>query len=127
MLERVRNLIKADRKKSKGSPDERPTASKRSKGPVDNLVRRYPVKTYQTDELEDKETIDQHFAAIAEEMKKARPRERVLLPLMKTTFPSRWLFVTKDASSVKQILDKYPCLKLPAIVSILYTILYFKC
>ena len=120
MLERIRNLIKADRKKSKGSPDEHQVlpAPKRNKGTVDTLLRRYPVKSYHSDGSEDKETLDQHFMAISEEMKKAKPRDRIILPLMKTTFSTRWLFVTKDAASAKELLEKYPCLKLPIVVSV---------
>ena len=119
MLERIRILIKANRKKSKSSDEHQVLSTpKRSKGTVDTLLRRYPVKAYSTDGAEDKETLDQHFMAISEEMKKARPRDRILLPLMKSTFSTRWLFVTKDAASAKELLEKYPCLKLPIIVSV---------
>ena len=63
------------------------------------------------------ETFEEHFAAITEEMKNNSPRDRVLLPLMKTTFENRWVYVRNDATSVKEILTKYPCLKFPVIVS----------
>jgi len=55
--------------------------------------------------------------AIEEEMTKAKPRERLLLPLMKSTFPARWCFVKNEAESVVQVLKAYPCLKFPVIVS----------
>ena len=65
----------------------------------------------------DSETIEQHHKAITEEMTRAKPRERLLLPLMKSTFPVRWCFVKNEAESVKQIMETYPCLKFPIIVS----------
>ena len=116
MLERVRNLIKADRKKSRVS-QEQETTPKRTKRTVDHILRRYPITVNRYDTTDDAETLQQHLKAISDEMKKVKPRDRVLLPLMKTTFTVRWLFVTKDASNVADILENYPALKLPIIVS----------
>ena len=117
MLERIRNLIKADRKKSKEPTEQQHSTPKRTKGTVDHILRRYPVTVCHSEPSDDVETMKQHSKAICNEMKKAKPRDRVLLPLMKSTFSARWLFITKDAGSVKQILEEYPSLKIPAIVS----------
>ena len=116
MLERIRNLVKLDRKKN-SSPDQQQSASKRSKAtPKDKLQRRYPVTI--GSETTDIETLEQHQKAMEEEMQRAKPRDRVLLPLMKSTFQSRWLYVRKDASSARDIIEKYPCFKFPTIVSV---------
>ena len=117
MLERVRNLIKADRNNSKESPELQQTTPKRSKETVDHILRRYPVTVCRSETTDDIETLQQHTKAISDEMKKAKPRDQVLLPLMKTTFTVRWLFITKEAASVKEILEKHPSFKPPAIVS----------
>ena len=126
MIERVRNVekavVKAEKRKSEGS--EQPV-SKRSK--VDKLIRRYPVTI--SSEVADPETMEQHHKAIEEEMKKAKPRDRILLPLMKATFQNRLLYIRKDASCVNDILQKYPCFKFPLIVSSVHIIVlttYFK-
>ena len=122
MLERIRNLVKLDRKKNP-SPDHQQNAAKRNKSsPKDKLQRRYPVTT--GSDAVDFETLEQHEKAIEEEMKKSKPRDKVILPLMKSTFQSRWLYVQRDASSAKDILEKYPCYKFPVIVSALATYLY---
>ena len=45
--------------------------------------------------MADPETLEQNYQAIEEEMKKLKPQDKVLLPLMKATFPERWLFVRR--------------------------------
>ena len=45
------------------------------------------------------------------ELSKAKPRDAVLLPLMKSTYPSRRIFVLNEAVCARQILDIYPALK----------------
>ena len=112
MIERIRNLIKLDRKRG-ASIDQSP-APKRSNN-KDKLQRRYPLT--QNSPIVDLETFEEHNKAMVEEMKNRTPRDRVLLPLMKTTFQNRWVYVRKDATSVKSIITEYPCLKFPAIVS----------
>ena len=126
MLERIRNLIKVDRKKSKGSPDQQQQqpSAKRTKNSIDKLQRRYPMTS--GSDMADPETLEQNYQAIEEEMKKLRPRDRVLLPLMKATFPERWLFVRKEATCVKEITDKFSCFKFPAIVSVCCYICWYR-
>ena len=53
-----------------------------------------------------------------DEFKKAKPRDSVL-PLMKSTFKERRMFVQDDAGSVEDILDVFPSLCRPALVSIM--------
>ena len=122
MLERVRNVgknVAKAEKKQMGSPDGEQPAPKRNK--VDKLIRRYPVTV--SSEVADEATMEQHLKAIQEEMGKSKPRDRVLLPLMKVTFQNRLLYIRNDATSVKEIIEKYPCFKCPSIVSYILYIL----
>ena len=50
--------------------------------------------------------------------KKTKPRDQLLLPLMKSTFTIRRDYVQNEANSVKDILEKYPALNRPAVVNI---------
>ena len=56
---------------------ERPI-KKKKKGP--DLLRRYPVGSYENQAYENEESLKQHESAIATELKKAKPRDGVLLP-----------------------------------------------
>ena len=113
MIERIRNVNKADKKKSITLDEEQAETPKHKRKLIDDLSRTYPVTTGNSHSS----TIDQHLKAITEEMTRAKPRERLLLPLMKSTFPVRWCFIKNEAESVQQILEIYPCLKFPIIVS----------
>ena len=74
---------------------------------------------------EDSHSVAQHAKALNEEMKKPKPRDSVLLPLMKHTFHDRRIFVQNDAASVTEIVDSCPALARPAVVRI--TILCCLC
>ena len=50
------------------------------------------------------------------ELEKTRPRDSILLPLMKSTFGARRMFVLSDAISVAAILKEYRALSRPAVV-----------
>jgi len=69
---------------------------------IDDLSQRYPLTTGNFSI--DFETIEQHHKAIKEEITRAKPRERILMPLMKSTFPVRSCFIKHKAESVKQML-----------------------
>lgn len=56
---------------------------------------------------EDPRSVEEHTKALVEEMKKSKPRDAVLLPLMKSTFQDR-IFIQTDAKAVIDILDVYP-------------------
>ena len=118
MVERVRNVIKRDRKRMPSSAGSLSESTKRSKlSPEsrkrDSLLRRYPTGAQFT---EDAASTESHLSAINTELAKAKPRDSVLLPLMKSTYPSRRLFVLNDASCAKHILDEYPALQRQAMV-----------
>jgi hypothetical protein len=119
MLERVRNLIKSDKKKHgrSSSPSNSLSVSKARKtsSVKEQLIRRYPIKS--NDELpEDNSSVCKHLEAVDAEMQKKKPRDSVLLPLFKSTFPVRWHFIKNTAEDVKDILSKYPALKRPQIL-----------
>lgn len=93
MVERVRNVIKHDRKRMPSSASSPSEATKRSKlspeaRKKDSLLRRYPTRAQFT---EDASSIESHLSS---ELEKGKPRDSVLLPLMKSTYPSRRLFST---------------------------------
>lgn len=119
-MERVRNIIKTDTKKNKRSLSEedidvQPKKRMRIKGT--QLLRRYPVTT-DAPGAESDETFKQHMKGISSEMKKAKPRDGVLLPLMRSTYGQRRLFILNDADSVRAIVDSHPALVRQAVVNI---------
>lgn len=66
---------------------------------------------------DDVRSIQEHNKALHEELSKAKPRDPVILPLMKSTFSERRIYRQNDAISVKETLDVYPALRRPAVVS----------
>ena len=115
MLVRVRNLIKADRKKNPTVLRGASSPKRQCKAAADLLLRRYPVMQHSS--LEDSDSIEQHKKAMSEEMAKMRPRESVLLPLMKLSYQNRWDFICNEAQSVQGILEEYPALRKLMVVS----------
>ena len=79
------------------------------------LQKRYPINTRQSTS-DDPASIQSHIDALENEMKKSKPRDQILLPLMKSTFDIRREFVRDVAVSVRSILDKYPALTHPSVV-----------
>lgn len=114
MLARVRNLIKADRKKNPTSTAHPQSPKRQCKAAADLLLRRYPVM--QQASLEDAESIAQHKKAMSEEMARAKPRDSILLPLMKMSYQNRWDFIRNEVQPVQEILQEYPALQRPAVV-----------
>ncbi len=86
MVERIRNAIKNDRKRSSGSSSDTGIV-KRSKSTEgkknDFMLRRYPSGV---EGLDDLSSTDEHISAINMEVKKANPREAILL---KSTYEFR--------------------------------------
>lgn len=75
MLERVRNLIKCDRKKSRSKEDDAEVTPKRSKQKMDTIIRRYPVTiSRNSDSVPDQETMSQHMQALSQEMGKKQTK-----------------------------------------------------
>lgn len=117
MVERARNVVKRDSKKGKhplGDNGDTPTPKRRSKG--SDLLRRYPVGRIASSDIENPETIAEHQKAMNKELQKTRPRDSILLSLMKSTFGVRRMFVLSDAISVGAILHEYPALSRPAVI-----------
>ena len=115
MIERVRNVIKRDAKKLKrplSEPDTIRAPKKRAKGI--ELLRRYPTTT--NGDIGDPESQQQHMKAIATELTKSKPRDSVLLELMRSTYGPRRLFILNDADSVSTILNVHPALSRPILV-----------
>ena len=77
---------------------------------------RYPVRILDS-VSDDPRSVAEHTKALVEEMKKAKPRDTVLGPLMKSTFQDRRVFIQNDATTVKEILQVYPPLTRPVTVS----------
>ena len=65
-------------------------------------------------DIEDPSTVDRHQA---EELSKSKPRDTVLLPLMKNTYGERRLFIVNGSSSIGDIKTRYPALSRPAAVA----------
>ena len=64
---------------------------------------------------------------MCDEMKKASPRDHVLLPLLKSTYEDRRTYIEFDSKAdVRSMLETYPALRCPAAVC-LYMLYAFKC
>ena len=113
----MRNVMKADQKKGKRPLEEAETTTtpKRKKGDV--LIRRYPIIPNNAARADNPETIEQHMKAITAELGKSKPRDTVLLPLLRLTYEVRRMFVLDEMNTVNEILEKYPGLSRLAIVS----------
>ena len=88
MVVRIQNVIKADRRKARQSGGDPCTSpKKRQKKGLDkqDLIRRYPVSSFSSSLFVDAASTERHNKAI-DEMAKMKPREAVLLPLMKTIY-----------------------------------------
>ena len=112
MLERLRNVRKRSRTDSDCivAPKKSKTSLKQS------LMKRYPPCLHTS--REDDETIKKHLAAMASEMGKKKPREVVLLPLLKQTYSTRRDYITStDRCGIAEILVEYPALHVPKAVS----------
>ena len=84
MLQRKRNIAK-NSKKCKAPDDTETCTKKRAVTKPCQLLQRYPVKV-NADIVDDNQCFERHSNAMKEEMEKARPRDILLLPLMKLTF-----------------------------------------
>lgn len=80
-------------------------------------MSRYPVRVHE-EVQDDPRTTAEHNRALQQEMQKAKPRDSVLLPLMKNTFNERRIYIQNDATTVKETLEIYSALARPAIVSV---------
>ena len=93
-------------------------ATKKGKGPSvkKSLLKRYPPHVHE--DLEDPESVMKHISLMSDEMRKKKPRDIVVLPLLKSTYAARRDYVTsEDRVDVKEILNEYPALHFPSAVS----------
>ena len=112
IIERIRNVIKYDNKKARVSGRDPPSSPKRHKKAANaSLIRRYPVSSYNV------AIVEKHKKAILDELRKSRPRDALLLPLLKSTFGERMLYIMNEATCVADVLEKYPALSRTAVVS----------
>ena len=116
MVERVRNVLKSDKKKGKRPLDVTEPAEPKRKKADDAILRRYPISSSSTNHSQDGESLEQHKKAIRVELAKAKPRDTVLLPLLKLTYDERRMYIL-NGNTVKEVLEEYPTLSNPAIVS----------
>ncbi len=97
MIERVRNVVIADRKKGRRILEDDVNQSlpkKKAKGC--DLLRRYPLSTTSV-VVEDAQCIEQHKKGIKNELLKKKPRDQVLLPLMRSTYQTRRMYILKQS------------------------------
>ena len=129
MVECLRNRIKHARKKLREEdPLKVPPPKKSREATVKNdLLRRYPTRLNEGTSSEDPASIAEHLKGIISEMAKEKPRDSVLLPLMRTLFSSRRSYIEHDAEDVSNILEVYPALRRPSVVSKFYTVGYDGC
>ena len=129
MLECLRNRIKHARKKLREeNPSKTPPPKKTREATVKNdLLRCYPTRLNEGTSTEDSTSIEEHLKGVASEMAKEKPRDSVLIPLMRTLFSSRRSYIEHDAEDVNHILEVYPALRRPSVVSEYYTISYDGC
>lgn len=117
MVERVRNVVKLDNKRGKRpleNANDLNTPKRKKKD--SEMLQRYPIQCNSDANIEDSETMEEHKRAIACELSKTKPRESVLLPLMKSTFGVRRMLIFSDDASVCSVLEEYPALNRPVMV-----------
>ena len=126
MLESLRNRIKYSRRKLREEdPSKVPPPKKTRETTIKNdLLRRCPARVNEGASSEDPASIAEHLKGVTSEMAKERPRDSVVLPLMRTLFSSRRSYIEHDAEDVSSIIDVYPALRRPSVVSKFYIIDY---
>ena len=102
-------MYKGEKKRQREKDGESSPPRKRNK-----LFDRYPPLN--PSEVSDDSTQERHLKALDQEMKKEKPRVAVLLELMELTFSHRREYVLNVASSVEDILKKFPALCQPDVV-----------
>ena len=99
-------------------PSKVPPPKKTREATIKNdLLRRYPTRINDGTSSEDAASIAEHLKGVTSEMAKEKPRDSVVLPLMRTLFSSRRAYIEHDAEDVSNILKVYPALRRPSVVS----------
>lgn len=89
--------------------DSTPSKRSRPKKVAVSLDDRYPTLNVSDDVSEEEER--SAYTALMKEMRNAKPRKDVFLPLMKKTFGMRRHYILHTAASVQHIIRDYPGLK----------------
>lgn len=77
MIQRIRNVIKLANKKAR---DESGHTKRKKSG--DQLLQGYPIMTNQNT-CDDPVSIEGHMKGLENELMKSKPRDQILLPLMR--------------------------------------------
>ena len=79
----------------------------------------------QQEMTENAEILQEHMRSLALELDRSKPRDSILLPLMKSAYADRMAYVLNNGQiSVSEIISKYPALRCLALVSIMYIYRY---
>ena len=85
------------------------------------MLNRYPVTSVSSFDVssleEDAESLQAHIKGMKEEIKKAKSRDSLLGPLMKSTYKYRQDFIRCEITPVSTVIDKFPALVEPSMVS----------
>ena len=73
--------------------------------------------------MSDGATVERHKKSISDELRKAKPRDTILLPLLKCTFGERRMFIMNEATCVADVLEHHPALARTAVVSVVSLLL----
>ena len=110
LIDRVYNVYKGEKRKQREEDGDGSSPPRKRK----KLLDRYPPLN--PSEISDESTQERHMKALDQELKKEKPWVSALLELMELTFSHRREFVLTAASSVEEILSKYPALRKPDVV-----------
>ena len=110
LIDRVYNVYKGEKRKHTDQEDASTSVPSRKRP---KILERYPPLNITAI---DEGTSDRHMRALDLELQKKEPRMNVLLELMELTFNHRREFVLNEASSVDEIIAKYPALQKADIV-----------
>ena len=110
-------MIKRDRQAARRPDDDQETPNTKHRKKEVQLLRRYPVtNNILQDTNENPDSLREHNKAIEKELTKKKPRDAILLPLMKSTYGDRRMYILNVLCSVGNLLEKYPALSRPDVV-----------
>jgi len=115
-VSKVYNIEKRNRKKKLEESEEAegPSSHKKRKSAAGT---RYPP--LDDSGICDEATYKQHLDTLEKELQKPKPNKKSILQLMHSTFVPRRQFVVEGKCSAKDILEKFPALQQPDVVSML--------
>lgn len=123
MVERKRNLVKNEKKRSPLGHTSQP-ASKKTK--MTALQRRYPTAPVAPTD-DDDESVKRHMKSLDVEMERDKPRDHLLLPLMKSTFSARRMVIQNFEQPVIEFLTTFKAFKRISVVSIFLICCCIRC